>query len=60
MSGPYDCQHRPPCPPGTPRWICYQRTEIERGIWRGLFTYADARQLLQKYGLPITPAPRGR
>ncbi len=52
------CDHRPPCPTSACRWKCSRRTEIEQAIVRGLFSREDAFKLLEKYGVPLTPASR--
>ncbi len=51
-----DCPHKPLCPDTAQRWQCQKRTEIERGIFRGVIERAAGEGLLRSYGLPIKPA----
>ena len=56
--GMSDCRHRPPCPTGTTRWVCCQRTEVERLVAEGAIERPRAMSLLAKYHVPISPPSR--
>lgn len=49
-----DCQHVPPCPVGTARFVCGQRTVAEQAVAQGVITRDGALTLLAKYGVPMT------
>jgi hypothetical protein len=52
------CAHRPPCPSGTSRFVCGQRTRTEDAVRRGLITQEAGASLLAKYRVPMSPIHR--
>lgn len=49
-----DCQHRPPCPQGTTRWVCGKRTEIEAAVAQHIITREAGASLLMKMGTTMS------